>query len=110
ENRAAFERKRGEHGEDVLEPLGGLEAAMRQQAVVANPDAQAGGNPPENDCEKDCLPTEEEKSRHCANVKQDHESGCYPVHFVICFGVSVESFEVHVESLSRFLLLSLFRH
>ena len=40
EDRPAFERQRGAPGEEVLDPLVGLVAAVRQQAVIAHADAQ----------------------------------------------------------------------
>ncbi len=41
ENRAAFKRQRGTNGQEVFDPLRVLEAAMRQQPVIAHANAQA---------------------------------------------------------------------
>ena len=47
ENRAAFESERRENGQDIFQPFGNFVSAMREQAVIAHADAQAGGDPPE---------------------------------------------------------------
>src|SRR5207244_412565 len=40
EDRAAFERERAAPGKEILDERIGLVAAMRQQAVIAHPDAE----------------------------------------------------------------------
>ena len=45
EDRPALERQRGAGGEEILKPLGALETAMRQQAVIAESDAETAGYP-----------------------------------------------------------------
>ena len=53
EDRPAFERERAADGQEVLDPLRRLVAAMRQQAVVAHADAERAGDPPQDEHRRD---------------------------------------------------------
>src|SRR5947209_10087917 len=46
EDGSALERKGGTGGEEVFEPLGSAEAAMSEEAVVSEPNAERAGDPP----------------------------------------------------------------
>jgi len=46
---------------------------MGEQPVVAHPDAQASGNPPQEHRDQKSLPGKEEKRRDRAHVEQAHE-------------------------------------
>jgi hypothetical protein len=73
EERAAFQRQRGAEGDEIFEPLVRLETAMREQPVVRNADAQAAGDPPQQQRDKKGLPGKHEKRCYGAYVKCDHE-------------------------------------
>ena len=69
ENRSAFERQRRANRQQILHPLRSLVAAMRQQPVIAHPDAQAARNPPQKQRDKKCLPGEKEQRGDRAQMK-----------------------------------------
>src|SRR5579864_4749067 len=47
EKRAAFQGQRGAEGNEIFEPLIGLESAVREQPVISNANPKAPGNPPQ---------------------------------------------------------------
>src|ERR1051326_5247650 len=73
EKRPAFQRQRGADGKKVLHPLIRLESAMSQQPVIAHPDAEAAGNPPQQHGHKQRLPGKHEERRDCAYMKCHHK-------------------------------------
>ena len=79
ENRPAFEGERAAEREEVLDPLGGLVAAMREQAVVAHADAQRAGDIPHDDGGEDGASIDEEKRRQRPDVERGHGDGGDPV-------------------------------
>ncbi len=68
-------------GEEALQPLRQLEGAVRQQAVVADGDAEAGGDPIENQQAGNGLPAPEDgcQSQQAEGMNHDHESDRGPV-------------------------------
>ena len=78
EDWAAFQSERAAHGEEILHPPGRLVAAMRQQAMVAHPDAEASGDPPQHHREEARFPAEHEQRSHGADVKCHHNEGGDP--------------------------------
>ena len=76
EKRSAFQRQRGAEGDEIFEPLISLEAAMREQPVISNADAQAAGNPPQKQRDEKSLPGKHEKRCDRAYVKCHHEKSC----------------------------------
>src|SRR5438105_12736078 len=64
----AFKSQRSAHCENVFHPLRSLIAAMRKQTVVAHADAEASGDPPENQRRQQRFPTEHEECSYRANM------------------------------------------
>src|SRR5437899_2110794 len=79
ENRSAFQRQCRTNGEEVFHPLGSLETAMREQAVIAHTDAPSERDPPEKQRYKEYLPTKKEERSHSADMKEGHEDRGDPV-------------------------------
>jgi hypothetical protein len=73
EKRAAFQSQRGAEGNEIFEPLIGLETAMRKQPVISNANAKAPGNPPQKQRDEKGLPGKHKKRCHSAYVECDHE-------------------------------------
>ena len=55
EDGPAFESERAADREEILHPFGSLVAAMGEQAVVAHADAEAAGDPPEQDGDEEAV-------------------------------------------------------
>src|SRR5271156_4596639 len=83
ENRAAFESERGENRHHIFDPLGSFVTAVSEQAVIADADADAGGEPPENNRYKKSLPGKKEKCNKRADMKEHHEGSGDPIDFVV---------------------------
>jgi len=75
EDRPPFKRKRRAPGQKVLHPLRGFVSAMGEEPVIAHPDAQAAGDPPEKCRYQESLPGKEEERGDRAQVEQAH-GGC----------------------------------
>jgi len=101
ENRPALKSKRGADGQEILDPLRRLIAAVREQAMIAHADAQAARNPPQEHGDKQRLPCEEEKRRNGSDVKQRHEDRGHPVDLAICSLSFFQAFQLHVQSRPR---------
>jgi len=86
EDGAAFESERGENGQKIFDPLGSAIAAMGEQTMIADADAQAGGDPPEKNGDKKCSPGEEKRRGESAQVKQHHKNTGDPVDAIL-FGL-----------------------
>src|SRR5581483_5081887 len=95
EDRSTFKRTRGAGGQEIFDPFRSFVAPMRQQAVVAHPDAEASGNPPQERCERKRLPTEEEQSCDSADMKQHHEAGSGPIYLAVSRCFALQSFQLH---------------
>src|SRR5580700_3366117 len=78
-NGAAFDGQRATGSQDVFDEFRSLVAAMREQAVIANADAQAAGNPPHDDGENEGLPGEKEEGAEGSKMQPDHDRGHAPV-------------------------------
>ena len=63
----------------VLNPLGGLEAAMREQAVIADADAEVDGQNPENRGYGESAPAEVKERGNGADVEGADEACGDPV-------------------------------
>jgi hypothetical protein len=46
---------------------------MRQEAMVPHADAEAAGYPPQESCQNQILPTEEEQGSESPDVEHNHE-------------------------------------
>src|SRR5579863_2520674 len=57
-------------GQQILDPLRRLVAAVRKQSVVTHPDAQALRHPPQKQRKRQRLPTEYEQGSDGADVEQ----------------------------------------
>ena len=86
EDRAALERERREDGEEILDPLGGLEAAVREQAVIADADSAVDGQKPEDDGDRQAGPTEVKERGDGAEMEGGDEKGCGPVDAALAVG------------------------
>jgi hypothetical protein len=73
EKRAAFQRQRGAEGNEIFEPLIGLEATVREQPVIRNANAKAPGHPPQKQRDEKRLPGKHEKRCDRAYVECNHE-------------------------------------
>src|SRR5271156_4564279 len=108
ENRASFERKCGEDGKRVFEPLGNLVAAVREKPVIAHSDSQTGRHPPQNYSDKKRLPGEEKQRHDSAHVEYRHKRSRDPVDFVVGCRLFVQIGEFDCHSFWPFLLFSSF--
>jgi hypothetical protein len=79
EDRSAFERHRGEDGEQVFHPFRCLVGPMGEQAVVAHPDAEAACDPPQNQRQDETLPAEGKERGDGADVERHEEEVSDPV-------------------------------
>jgi hypothetical protein len=78
EDRSAFESERGADGEEVLHPPRCFVAAMSEEAMVAHADAEASGEPAQEQGEEERLPTEHEECGYGAEMKCDDHEGRHP--------------------------------
>src|SRR4029434_9181464 len=78
-DRASFESERAAYSQKVLDPFRGFESTVSEEAVIANADAEAAGDPPHQDGDFERGPTEIEKGQSRADVKRKHEKGDRPV-------------------------------
>src|SRR5580704_14165580 len=69
EDRSAFQRKRCADGHQVLEPLGGLIAAVGEQAVIAHADTYVDGQHVEHGHDRKARPAEEEECGQSPDMK-----------------------------------------
>ena len=79
EDGSAFKREGAAHGDEVLDPLGGAVAAVRQQAVIGHADADVDGEEVHDDEGGEVLPGEEEERGDGADVEEAHDDGGDPV-------------------------------
>ena len=79
EDGSALKRHGAAGGDEVLDPLGGAVAAMREQAVVGHADADVDGEEVDDGEGGDVLPGEEEEGGDGADVEGAHEDGGDPV-------------------------------
>jgi len=61
--RTRLQSQRSEDTQCVLDPFRAGETAMRQQPVIADTDAEAAREPPQNERRKQVLPAEKEEGR-----------------------------------------------
>src|ERR1700733_7824718 len=88
ENRAAFQRERRANSEAIFEPCRNLVAAMREQAVVAHPDSQARGYPPQSDCNEKSCPCKVEQRDERKHVEDHHHARRHPINSGIVLWLS----------------------
>ena len=79
EDRSALERQCRANGEEVLKPFGTLEAAMRQQAMIAEADAKAARYPIQKQTDEECFPAKHKQRRQGADMEGHHKAGSYPI-------------------------------
>ena len=79
EDGAALKREAAAHGDEVLDPLGGLVAAVREQAMVGHADADVDGEEVGDDEGGEVLPGEEEEGGDGSDVEESHDDGGDPV-------------------------------
>ena len=78
EDGAAFQGERGAEGEEILHPLGGLVAAMREEAMVAHAYAEASGDPPQEHGDEEGLPMKHEERGDGAEMECKHDEKRQP--------------------------------
>src|SRR5580698_7102975 len=88
EDRSAFKRKRATYRQKIFDPLGGLEAAMRQQPVVAHADSHIDGEHVQHRCGQYRFPGEEEECRNGSDVERNHKSGSDPAQLAALSGTT----------------------
>src|SRR5262245_3631879 len=76
EKRSAFQRQCGADRQKIFNPLVRLESAVREQSVITHADAQAAGNPPQQEGYEECLPGKHEERNNGAYVECSHEKCC----------------------------------
>ncbi len=79
EDRSALEREAAARSDEVLDPLGGAEATVREQAVVRDADADVDGEEVGDEEGGDVLPGEEEEGGDGTDVEEAHDDGGDPV-------------------------------
>jgi hypothetical protein len=70
----SFQSRHAANRKKILKPLGGGVRAMGEQPVITHAKSQAARHPVQEGRDEQRTPTEEEKRRHSANVKQ-HQDG-----------------------------------
>jgi hypothetical protein len=79
EERAPFHGRHAANRKKVLKPLGCRVGAMGEQPVITYPEPQAPRHPVQKDRDEQRMPSEEEKRRDCADVKQHQHRNDLPV-------------------------------
>ena len=79
EDRSALERHGAAGGDEVLDPLGGAEAAMREQAMIGDADADVDREEIHDAEGGEVLPREAEQSGDSGDVEDAHDDGGDPV-------------------------------
>ena len=79
EDGAALKGETAAQGDEVLDPLGGLVAAVGEQAVVAHADADVDGEEVHDDEDGEVGPGEEEEGGDGSDVKEPHGDGGDPI-------------------------------
>src|SRR5579859_7833590 len=98
EQRSTFDGGDGANCKNILEPLGSLKAAMREQAMIRQANSHNGGQPVQKDGDEESAPGEEEQRRNSPKVKQCQKSGDQPVELVLVgliFPRAVEPQDAH---------------
>jgi hypothetical protein len=79
EDGAALKREAAAHGDEVLDPLGDAVAAMGQQAMISDPDADVDREEVHDDEGCQIFPREEEEGGDSSDVEEAHGDGGDPV-------------------------------
>ena len=79
EDRAAFKGEAAAGADEVLDPLGSLVAAVREQAMIGDADADVDGEEIGDEEGGEVLPGEEEERGDSSDVEEAHEDGGDPV-------------------------------
>jgi len=79
EDGSALQCERAAHGDEVLDELGGLEAAMCEQAVVGDADAKVDRQEVHDEEGTQVSPGEEEECGDGSDMEQAHDDGGDPV-------------------------------
>ncbi len=79
EDGSALKGEAAAHGDEVLDPLGGAVAAVRQQAMVGHADADVDGEEVHDDEDGQVRPGEEEEGGDGSDVEEPHGDGRDPV-------------------------------
>src|SRR5579863_4710024 len=68
---------------------------MREQTVVTHANAEAAGNPPQEECNEESLPRKEKESGDCTQMKQNHKRRRHPVNIIVARLFSLQIIELH---------------
>ena len=79
EDGTALEREAAAHGDEVLDPLGGAIAAVREEAVIGHADSHVDSEEVHDGEGGQILPGEEEERGDGADVEEAHGDGRDPV-------------------------------
>jgi hypothetical protein len=79
EDRTALERERSAERQEILDPLVGLVAAVRQQPVIGHPDPQHAADEVQNERREQRALRHEEERRNRSDVEGRHRDGGDPV-------------------------------
>ena len=79
EDGAALKSEAAAGGEEVLDPLGGFVATVREQAVIGHADTDVDGEEVHDHEDGQVRPGEEEESGDGADVEEAHSDGRDPV-------------------------------
>ena len=72
ENRSAFKGQCCANGQEILDPLRSLVAAVGQQSVIRHPDPQTARDQPEGDGRDDGAAIDDEERRDRSDVERGH--------------------------------------
>src|SRR5579864_6976052 len=85
-DRPAFESQSAANGQEILNPFGGLIAAVCEKTVISHSDAEAPGDPPKESRQQERFPRKEKQRRDGAEVECGHEKTCGPIDWLAkCF-------------------------
>src|SRR5262245_54020511 len=85
EDGSALERQRAAESEEVLDELGRLVSAVREQPVIAHADAKHPAHVVKNESGEYRAGVDVEEGRHGADVKAGHGDCGYPVQAGLMF-------------------------
>ena len=85
ENRPAFESQCAANSKKILKGQRHLIRPVRVQPVVPHADSQSGGEPQQEQGDRQVRPTEHKQRANGARVQDDESQGGLPVQPLLCF-------------------------
>lgn len=77
--RSRLQGERPENAQQILKPFRSRKSPVRKQAVITDPDPEAAGDPPENECGRGILPAKRKQCADGGNVKKCNDRESVPV-------------------------------